>query len=713
MPPAMKFTRLIQPKSISTKLLFACLAIGILPLLVVGILSYSKSRNALLAKSGESLEMVADSTIDKIDRYLYERYGDVQQLASDQKALQSPSDIASAANSFMTTNDACDLMVVADADGKIIATNTVSTDGKPVDTSKVIGQSVRGEEWFEKCMSGEIKPGESYYKDIKEKDKMAASISNSEGRNLNFSAPIFEKDGKIVRVWSNRVSWEKAVSRILDGVRAKALENKQSLELEVISKEGIILDDNTDQKAVLTFNLAAAGLQAAKEIAAGNSGYTQEIHKRKGIMQINGYATSKGVPGFKGYGWGVLVRQEVGEASAAVTQLRNFTLLVGSTSVVLVALIAVLIARGIARPLKKSVAVLESVAGGDLTRRLEIDSSDETGRMSVALNGALDNLSAAMRSIDENAQTLACSAEEMTSVSGTLGRTAEETSSQATVVAAACEQVSSNIQTVATGAEEMTASIKEIAKNSTDAAEVATNAVKVTAATSETIAKLGQSSAEIGEVVKVITSIAQQTNLLALNATIEAARAGEAGKGFAVVANEVKELAKETAEATKDIGAKIETIQTDTKNAVSAIAEISAIIAKINDLQNSNAGAVEEQSATTNEMSRNVAEAAKGSREIAENIASVAQAASGTTSAAGDTLRAAQELARLSNELHGLIGKFKFDKEARTTEFATTVPKQAAPVPQHLPHSNGKKPISTPNGTNGNHISAAPAFTRH
>ncbi len=284
---------------------------------------------------------------------------------------------------------------------------------------------------------------------------------------------------------------------------------------------------------------------------------------------------------------------------------------------------------------------------------------DHAGRPFKVVKYATDitQLKQVEATLENTVQTLASAAQELTSVSQQMASNSEETATQASVVSAAAEQVSRNVETVASATEQMGASIHEIAKSANEAARVATAAVKVAEKTNATVSKLGESSTEIGNVIKVITSIAQQTNLLALNATIEAARAGEAGKGFAVVANEVKELAKQTAKATEDIGGKIEAIQTDTKSAVEAIAQIGRIIGQINDMQSTIASAVEEQTATTAEISRNVGEAALGSREIAQNVMGVAQAAHSTTAGAANTKSAAEELARMAVELQHLVNK--------------------------------------------------------
>ncbi|MFZ0734536.1 MAG: PAS domain S-box protein [Candidatus Sulfotelmatobacter sp.] len=284
-----------------------------------------------------------------------------------------------------------------------------------------------------------------------------------------------------------------------------------------------------------------------------------------------------------------------------------------------------------------------------------------------ATNKTADTLQASMKSIAQNAQALSSASQQLAATSQQMSSNAEETSAQASTVATATQQVTTNLNSVATGAEEMTSTVQSISSNAGEAAKVAGEAVKTANGANTTVAKLGESSAEIGQVIKVITSIAQQTNLLALNATIEAARAGEAGKGFAVVANEVKELAKQTAKATEDISQKINAIQEDTKRAVESIGSITAVINQINDISGTIATAVEEQSATTNEMSRNVQEAAKGSGEISQNIQGVATAADSTTHGAQDTLKAAQQLTEMATQLRSLVDQFKLGDDTSAT----------------------------------------------
>jgi len=327
-------------------------------------------------------------------------------------------------------------------------------------------------------------------------------------------------------------------------------------------------------------------------------------------------------------------------------------------------LLAIGLALGLARllttPVRKLVHVLDALATGNLGLRADISSRDELGQMASSLALAMDRTRDAVQAIAANAESLAGSAEELSAVSQQMSSAAEETAVQAGMVSAAAEQVSSNTQAVSSGAEEMGSSIREIAQNANKAAHIATDALATATATNATVVKLGESSDEIGDVVRLITSIAEQTNLLALNATIEAARAGEAGKGFAVVAGEVKELAKETARATEDIGNRILAIQSETTDAVDAIGRITTVIGEINDISTTIASAVEEQAATTNEITRAVNETAAGSGSIAENITGVSSAAQETTQGAANTNVAAGDLARMAGELTQLVGQFSW-----------------------------------------------------
>jgi methyl-accepting chemotaxis protein len=336
------------------------------------------------------------------------------------------------------------------------------------------------------------------------------------------------------------------------------------------------------------------------------------------------------------------------------------TVVISIAALLLVALVSWLTMRSITRPVRRVQASLEALAAGDLTVATGVTAKDEIGRMAAALDTAQESLREVLSSVVASADAVAASSEELSASSAQISAGAEQTSAQSGVVAGAAEEVSRSVATVAAGAEEMGASIREIATNAAAASEVATKAVEAVQTTSTTVSKLGESSAEIGNVVKVITSIAEQTNLLALNATIEAARAGEAGKGFAVVANEVKELAQETAKATEDIARRVQAIQGDTGAAVAAIEEISAIVAQISDRQTTIASAVEEQTATTNEMSRSVQEAAGGATNIATSITDVSTAADSTTQALGQTRTAVDELSRMAAELRTSVGRFSY-----------------------------------------------------
>lgn len=322
-------------------------------------------------------------------------------------------------------------------------------------------------------------------------------------------------------------------------------------------------------------------------------------------------------------------------------------------------LIVYSVARSIVRPLRLCVAALNGLAAKDLRHHEPIASGGEMGEIASAVVLASSGMRVAIEQIRTSSEELSLAAERQMATSQQMSTNAKLTSNRATSVAQATEQLNRNVQRVANAAEDMNRGFEEVASKACDAVKVATRGVEIAQATNASVVKLGKSSNDIGNVVEAISSIAEQTNLLALNATIEAASAGEVGKGFAVVANEVKELSKETTQATEEIRIKIAAIQADADAAVTAIGEIFKIIGHVNRTQNEIATVVEQQTANTRHIGVNSGEAAKATSEISESITTVADATCKTSAGAEETEGAARNLSETARGLTALVSQFK------------------------------------------------------
>lgn len=320
--------------------------------------------------------------------------------------------------------------------------------------------------------------------------------------------------------------------------------------------------------------------------------------------------------------------------------------------------VSYVIAKSVAVPVGRLHKAVDAIGKGDLNHQVDLQGQDEISTFARSFSEMVGDLRHLVSEIQRGSRQIASTSEELSASSQQMGANSEETERLAGTVASASEQTNRNVQAVATAAEQMTATLEEISKNVAKSTRITSQAVQVAASANRTIGKLGDSSAEIGKIVSVITAIAQQTNLLALNASIEAARAGEAGKGFAVVANEVKDLAKKTAGATEEIGQKISMIQSDTNEAVSAIIGISGIIAQVNEIATAIAGALEEQTAATGEINQNMAQAARGTGEVTQSIGGVVIAAKSTAEGAARILEVSEKLAKMGADLMTLVNRF-------------------------------------------------------
>jgi len=417
--------------------------------------------------------------------------------------------------------------------------------------------------------------------------------------------------------------------------------------------------------------------EPVKRALAGETGI-MKADNHKSVQVLSAY----GLTEFLGLKWAMIA-----EVDLPVVSLRNAIFLTAAILLIVIGAAGFLLARGLTGPIGGMVTTMGRLADGD--HEVDIpakDRRDEIGEMANAVQVFKDNAMHAAemeakqaeresRAEEEKRRMMAKVATDFETTVGhviegvtkatkdlqtsasSLSTVAERTSHQATTVAAASEEATVNVQTVAAAAEQLASSETEISTQVHRSSTVA-DAADQASQTQKTVREMVGAVEQIGDVIELITDIAEQTNLLALNATIEAARAGDAGKGFAVVASEVKNLANQTAKATDDIRSQIANVQAVTNEAADAIAKINDTIMQIDEIANSIATAVEEQTAATQEIARNVEQAAAGTREVSSSIGSVTEAAGETGHSANQIRTAAEKLSADADHLRSEVGTF-------------------------------------------------------
>ena len=664
---------------IAAKLVTLFLVFGLLPMAAVGYMGYSAGQE-MRNTAGLRFQTDAQTIADKIDRNLFERYGDpkvfgLNRIVSERYNWYQAGDdneIASAMNEYVATAGIYYLTLLVDPQGDVIAANTKDAEGNPIDTAFLYKTNFSESPWFQAMKAEEyttkmpftaagndVSTG-TFIEDLHIDEHVKTVYPGDDGLTLGFSAPVYA-NGDLIGYWSNRVKFSLVEKMVQDSYQELKASGYPHAEITLLDSEGRVIVDYDPETAgaldvthdfdnvLMKLNLAEKGVSSAQAAVAGESGSQEAYHARKEIWQIGGYTHLKGALGFPGMNWSVLVRVPSEEAAPAAETFQTNLMITALICMSLIVMLGLWIGRRSAGSLIHVGEIAKKAADGDLSRRVQISSNDELGDMGTALNAMFDNVARVVGEVRQAAEHVSTGSAEIMQGNEDLS---ERTSQQAS----ALEETSASM-------EQMTSTIKQNADNSKQAnqlavaaREVAEKGGSVTERAVEAMGEINRSSKKIADIINVIDEIAFQTNLLALNAAVEAARAGEQGRGFAVVASEVRNLAGRSATAAKEIKALI-------NESVQKVGDGSDLVNQSGQTLEEIVNSVKRVTDIISEISAASQEQASGIDQVNKAVMQMDQSTQQNAALVEETTSASQSMRQQAAELLGQVEFFKMSAD--------------------------------------------------